>query len=177
MKVVVGSKNPVKLKATEAAFALAFPEQTFEFIACDAPSQVADQPMDIAETKTGAYNRCQSCRKNQPIADYWVGLEGGLEIIDGGYWVSAWMCVQDKTGRLGYGRTSAFLLPPAVTKLIQEGVELGKASDIVFGETNSGYKSGTVAFLTGGKIHRSDFYRDAIMFALIPFQNEHLYNE
>ena len=86
------------------------------------------------------------------------------------------MCVMHKSGTTGFGRTSAFLLPPKVSELINQGQELGIATDIVFNETNSKHKGGTVGILTNDLITRKDFYRDAMIFALIPFVKPELYS-
>ena len=109
-KVIIGSTNPVKLETTKEAFALMFPNELFEFIAHSAESNVPDQPFENVETKLGATNRSSDCRKKYPDADYFVGLEGGLEEVNGEYWAFAWMCVQNIDGKYGYGRTSSFLL-------------------------------------------------------------------
>ena len=174
-KVIVGSSNPVKLEATKEAFQQSFPDFEFVFNTLSAPSGVSDQPMNQAETKQGATNRAQVCKSEYPDADFYVGLEGGLERIDGEYRAFAWMCVLDKGNLKGFGRTGTFLLPSKVSRLIDDGEELGNASDKVFNETNSKQKGGTVGILTNGSITRKDFYRDAMIFALIPFVKSELY--
>ncbi len=176
-KVVVGSNNPVKLKTTKEAFTLRFPEETFEYITFSAPSGVSDQPMSSEETKKGALNRALACKQEYPDADYYIGLEGGIEAIEGQYWVSAWMCIVDGNKKQGFGRTSAFLLPSRVCKLIDQGEELGTATDIAFNEVNSKHKGGAVSALTDELVTRKDFYRDAIIFALIPFCKTELYSQ
>jgi inosine/xanthosine triphosphatase len=175
-KVIVGSNNPVKLETTKEAFLLSFPDEEFEFHTLPASSGVPDQPMGQAETKLGATNRAETCASEYPDADFYVGLEGGLEKIEGEYWAFAWMCILEKSSKKGFGRTGSFLLPPKVSKLIDQGKELGIATDIAFNETNSKQKGGTIAVLTNGNITRKDFYRDAIVFALIPFLKPDLYS-
>jgi inosine/xanthosine triphosphatase len=174
-RVIVGSDNPVKLETVKEAFGISFPDVEFEFLTFAAPSLVPDQPIGEVETKQGATNRALACQVKYPEADFFVGLEGGLEKFDGDYWVSAWMCVLDKSGAKGCGRTGSFLLPPQVSALIDQGEELGIATDIVFNETNSKHKGGTVGILTNDAITRKDFYREAMVFALIPFVKPELY--
>lgn len=174
-KVVVGSNNPVKLNATKEAFAAMFPDEKFEFQTFSAKSGVPDQPIGLDETKEGARNRALGCKSESPDADFCVGLEGGLEIINEQYWVSAWMCIIDKSGTEGYGRTGSFLLPPRVKELIDGGMELGHATDAVFNEENSKQKGGAVGVLTNDTVTRTDFYREAMIFALIPFSKPELY--
>jgi inosine/xanthosine triphosphatase len=174
-KVIVGSTNPVKLETTKEAFQKSFPVEEFEFITYSALSGVPDQPIGQTETKQGATNRAEACKLEYPDADYYVGLEGGLEKIEGEYWVFAWMCILSNSNAKGFGRTGSFLLPPRVSKLIDQGEELGTATDITFNETNSKHKGGTIGVLTNENITRKDFYKDALIFALIPFVKPELY--
>lgn len=175
LRIITGSTNPVKIAVVEEVFTDAFPNEVCTFSSFAAPSGVSDQPIGIAETKQGAYNRAQACHEQHPEADYWVGLEGGIEVIDDEYWTSAWMSVIDATGVVGYGRTSAFMLPPEITARIKAGEELGHATDAVFNEHNSKHKGGAIGALTDGHITRQTFYRDALRFALIPFLKPELY--
>jgi inosine/xanthosine triphosphatase len=174
-KIIVGSLNPIKLETTKEAFRESFPDEEFEFYAFSAPSLVSDQPIGQAETKLGSINRARACKSEYPDADYYVGLEGGLEKIEGEYWAFAWMCVLNNSDAKGFGRTGSFLLPLKVSELIDRGEELGTAADIVFNESNSKHKGGTIGILTNENITRKDFYRDAIIFSLIPFLKPELY--
>jgi inosine/xanthosine triphosphatase len=175
-KVIVASKNPVKINATQSAFEKMFPNEKFVFEGVSASSGVSDQPMTDDETFIGASNRVTNARKDSPQADFWVGLEGGLEEKNGEMEAFAWMVVQSKDGSQGKGRTGTFFLPHAVAKLIRQGKELGEADDIVFGRTNSKQSNGAVGLLTNDLITRSDYYEMAMVFALIPFKNLTLYS-
>lgn len=123
-KVIVGSNNPVKLETTKEAFVQSFPDEEFEFLTFPAPSGVPDQPMGQTETKQGAKNRAEACKLEHPDADFFVGLEGGLEKIEDEYWAFAWMCILNNSGSKGFGRTGSFLLPSKVSELIDKGEEL-----------------------------------------------------
>lgn len=174
-KVVVGSKNPVKLETTKQAFAEVFPHEDFEFVTFDSNSGVSAQPFGIEETKRGAKNRALSCLIEFPKADYVIGHEGGIEIIEDEYWSTAWMCVMNPEGVSGYGRASAFQLPPALVELIKAGKELGQAIDEMTGMENVKQAGGTISFLTNGVVDRVDLYRHAVIFSLIPFTQTELY--
>lgn len=173
--VVVGSHNPTKLESVKRAFSETFLNEDFSFVTYPAESGVADQPFGVEETKQGAYNRALACKGVKPQADFWIGLEGGIEIISDAYFVSAWMCVLGKNDQVGYGRTGAFALPAEVSERIKSGEELGQACDFVFSRSGSGHQGGAVGILTDEKISRADFYVPAIMFALIPFIKSNLY--
>lgn len=174
-KVVVGSQNPVKVSATQQAFEAMFPEEQFEVVGVAAPSGVSDQPMTDEETKLGAYNRTVSAKNIEPKADFWVGIEGGLEKHSNEQWTMAWMCVSSNE-QIGYGKTSAFLLPTEISNLINNGMELGHAADKVFSTDNIKQKGGAIGLLTNGLVSRRDFYLHAMIFALIPFLQKDLYN-
>ncbi|MCA9389882.1 inosine/xanthosine triphosphatase [candidate division WWE3 bacterium] len=174
-KIIVASKNPVKINATQKAFEKMFPDETFEIEGISADSGVSDQPMTEKETLQGAHNRCQEAQKLSPQADYWVGIEGGLENIDGEMEAFAWICIYAKDGQHGRGRTGSFFLPDKVTELINQGMELGEADDIVFQQNNSKQKSGSIGILTRDVIDRTQYYEPAVIMALIPFANPNLY--
>ncbi len=175
LKIVVGSTNPVKSEAVKEAFAQVFPDADLDLSAHKADSGVPDQPFGNQETRAGAFNRAKAAQQADPDVDYAVGLEGGLEIIDDEYWAMAWMCVLHQEGRVGYGRTGSFILPQPVADLIGSGLELAHATDQIFATHNSGQQNGTVGFLTSDLITRKDFYVEAMIFALIPFLKNDLY--
>ncbi len=174
-KIAVASNNPAKLAAVRDGFSRVFPGETFEVLGEAVKSGVSDQPMSSDETLQGALNRVNNIADQVSGADYYVGLEGGIEPTDGGMEAFAWIVVRGKNGTTGKGRTGVFFLPPAIEKLIHEGKELGEADDIVFNKSNSKQANGAVGILTGDVITRSSYYSEAIVFALIPFQNPELY--
>ena len=58
-KVVIASKNPVKINATEKAFEDVFTDG-FEFEGISTDSLVSDQPLSDKETLQGATNRLKN---------------------------------------------------------------------------------------------------------------------
>lgn len=173
--IIVASKNPVKLDAALLGFQKMFPGEEFVVDGVSVASGVADQPLTDAETLRGATNRAEAASVASPNADFWVGLEGGVEDINGEMEVFAWIVVKGANGKLGKGRTASFFLPPAVSHLIHEGKELGEADDIVFNRTNSKQTNGACGILTDDVISRTTMYLGAVIFALIPFKNPELY--
>jgi inosine/xanthosine triphosphatase len=151
-----------------------FPEEQFEVEGVSAASGVSDQPADDNETFQGAANRAQNAQLAVPDADFWVGLEGGIEDKEESMESYAWIVVRS-ANQVGKGKTGIFFLPPKVAALIHEGKELGEADDIVFGQTNSKQSNGAIGLLTHDVITRKTFYIDAVVFALIPFKRPELY--
>jgi inosine/xanthosine triphosphatase len=172
--IVLASKNPVKAQATENGFKKMFPEQDFQIMLTSVPSGVSDQPMSNEETYQGALNRVDNARIAFPESDFWIGIEGGVEPSEHGWEAFAWIVVKSKEMN-GKGRTGSFFLPPKIVQLMEEGLELGDADDIVFGQHNSKQENGAVGLLTGNIIDRAKLYEHAVVLALIPFKNNGLY--
>lgn len=173
-KIIVASKNPVKINATLLGFQKMFPLETFEVEGISAESNVSEQPLSDSETFTGALNRATNSSKIKD-ADFWVGIEGGIEDKNSEMEAFALVLIKGKNGKLGKGRTATFFLPAKIAELIKQGKELGEADDIVFGRTNSKQKTGAVGILTDNVIDRTKYYTEAVILALIPFKNEKLY--
>ncbi|NME71570.1 inosine/xanthosine triphosphatase [Flammeovirga aprica] len=175
-KVVVASKNPVKINAALAGMQKILPNVQFDVTGCDVPSGVSDQPMTTQETWEGALNRANNAKESEPEADFWVGMEGGIDKDEEGkMFAFAWMCVLDNNGNMGKGQTGVFYLPPKVQQLVEEGVELGHANDQVFNEVGSKQKGGAVGSLTFGALGRTEYYVQAMVLAMIPLVNPKLY--
>jgi len=171
---VIASTNPVKIQAAVDGFQRLFPGSELNVIAAAVPSNVAHQPMSDEETLRGALNRSARAQAAQPQADYWIGIEGGVQPIGQELIAFAWIVVRSRE-LIGKGRTGAFFLPPAVVELIRQGKELGEADDMVFSRSNSKQDNGAVGLLTDNVIDRAQLYEHAMILALIPFKNEALY--
>lgn len=172
--ILVASTNPVKVAATLKGFQEMFPDETFEISGESYDSGVADQPINDAETLQGAKTRAINASQTG-TAEYYVGIEGGIEDKDYAMEAFSWVVVRSGDGTTGMGRTGTFFLPPPIAALIRQGKGLGEADDIVFGRTNSKQKNGAVGLLTGDTITRSSFCTTAVILALIPFKNPTLY--
>ncbi len=173
MKVVIASTNPAKIEAVKIAFEDIYRNIKFEFISFNAKSSVSRQPIG-QETLKGATNRANDAYCKIPNANFWVGIEGGIEKNGNEYEVFAWIVVKTKD-RISRGKTGTFVLPAKVGNLIDQGMELGEADDIVFGLKDSKKSIGAVGILTHGKITRALYYTEAVKLALIPFINKEYY--
>ena len=170
-KVLIASRNPVKINATKKAFKEVFSDR-FEFKGVSVDTLVSDQPMSNDETLKGATNRLQNIKHLE--ADYLVSIEGGVDLLDNNYEAFAWIVISDKN-KIGKAKTASFALPLKISKLIKEGYELGDADDMVFKRSNSKQQNGAVGILTNNLIDRTEYYVHAIILALIPFTNSKLY--
>ncbi|MDD9177013.1 non-canonical purine NTP phosphatase [Aliivibrio finisterrensis] len=164
MDVIISSLNPAKISAVEAAFNQAFPDSVFNFIGVSVDSGVPDQPMSCIDTKQGAINRVNNAKIQHPNAEYYVGLEAGIE----GNSTFAWMII-DNTKQVGESRSSSLPLPPAVITAVNQGKELGDVMDEQFNTDNIKQKGGAIGLLTNNLLTRSSVYQQALILALIPF--------
>lgn len=171
MRIVVASHNPAKLRAVERAFLAAFADQNLEVVPVAVASGVAEQPATDAETRSGSRNRAEAARQAMPDADFWVGLEGGLERVDGELFASAWMTILRADGAIGTARTTTLPLPPGIRRLVSQGLELGAANDRVFGTANSKQAGGAFGLLTDNRLTRESVYTEALLLALLPLSN------
>lgn len=176
LRLVVASRNPVKLRAAESGFRRIFADRPVTAEGVAVPSGVSDQPMTDAETLQGAENRVREAAKQCSDADFWVGLEGGLEEVGGELAAFGWIVVRSANqDQLGRSRTASFALPPQVRDLVLSGVELGIACDQIFDRHNVKQSEGAVGLLTAGSIDRASLYEAAVVLALVPFINGDLY--
>lgn len=173
--VVIGSKNRAKVSAVKDAFKRVFPRNIFIFKSLPVESGVSRQPLTEKETVKGAMNRIKGCKKIFPDADYWVGIEGGVQPTKDGLLLVEWVCVLDKHNDMGKGRGLSFVLPTKVTEYIKKGLNVGESNDKIFKKKNTGDSIGLVGTLTKKIIKRKDFLRDACIIALIRFTNRKLY--
>ncbi|TPE46319.1 inosine/xanthosine triphosphatase [Pontibacter mangrovi] len=173
-KVVIASKNPVKVNAALDGLQRMFPEAAFVPEPASVPSGVADQPMTEHETLQGALNRVANAKQAHPEADFWIGIEGGVEVIGGELATFAWVVVQDREQQ-GKARSGTFFLPQQVRELVEQGVELGTANDRIFSHSNSKQKGGAIGILTHNVVDRRELYEQAVVLALVPLRNKSLY--
>jgi inosine/xanthosine triphosphatase len=170
MKVLVGSKNPVKIEAAKEAFKRYF--GNVEVVGIEVDSKISKQPIGI-ETFVGAKNRVEELKKLE--ADFYVGIEGGVINMFDKWFSFTVVCVSDKNDKYGYGITSLFELPQIVINEIKNGKELGEIMDELTKRENTKQKEGAIGILTKGIIDRKSLYVQAIICAIIPFLNKDLF--
>jgi inosine/xanthosine triphosphatase len=173
--IIVGSKNPVKINCTSAGFFQAFNSE-FLVEGLNIGSNVSNQPIGSEETYQGAFNRAKNAKNVFPEADFWVGIEGGIEKEGAEMSAFAWVVIMDKSERIGKSKTATFVLPDKIASMVNEGMELGEADDKFFDQQNSKQEGGSVGLLTKGAIPRKDYYQQAVVLALIPFLNEGIFH-
>jgi len=175
MVVAIGSNNPVKIAATKKAFQDRLGAGiTFQSISV--PSGVSDQPFGD-DTRRGAFARARAAQQALQ-ADFGVGCEGGIEVIDDVWFATAWCAIADKQGNVSAGHALGVPIPDVLRfKIQQEGKELGMAQDEVLGTTNAKHKEGFFGFATDNLVTREHGYADALYAALAPIVKQDIYSK
>lgn len=176
MKILVGSKNPVKIDSVKEAFSKYF--ENIEVIGMKVDSKVSDQPIND-ETFEGAKNRALELKKinekEKLEAEYFIGIEGGIIKSYSKWFAVGIMCIINKDGKMGFGASPHFELPEKIIKKLLEGIELGLVMDEITGEINIKQKGGAIGYFSKEVMKRKDLYVSGLITALIPFLNKELY--
>jgi inosine/xanthosine triphosphatase len=184
----VGSTRRPKLAAVTEAIqgfgALLAPGADFEVIGVEVESGVGHTPANRAELMLGARQRAEGlarlAREKAESWRYFVGLEGGLDIIeqeDGRrVLLESWAYVSD--GRDGhYGRSGGVEIPDDLAReVLEQGVELSVAIDRFAGAVGIRDAQGAWGVLSGGLISRTEAFRVAVVAAFAPFYNAKMYH-
>ncbi|MFA5355633.1 MAG: inosine/xanthosine triphosphatase [Candidatus Paceibacterota bacterium] len=172
MKIVVGSKNPVKVNAVKDAFKKVFGD--CEVVGVSVSSGVSNMPMSFEEALRGARNRAKNAIKILR-ADFSVGLEGGFEKKEGGTFLTGIVAIVDKNGIWGISRGGGLLMPERIVKRVENGKELGEVMDEVRGLRNTKEKDGAVGFFTKNLIPRKKSFEISTIYALSRFIRKELF--
>lgn len=173
MRVIVASKNPVKIKAVENAFSKVF-DSPIAVSGLAVKVDVPDQPMSDEATLHGAKLRASAARLDDDAADFWVGIEGGVDFRKEEAEAFGWVVILSKN-KEGRARSATFSLPPVAAQLLKNGKELGDINDQLFHTHNSKQQGGAVGLLTKEIVNRDELYEQAVVLALIPFLNQNFY--
>lgn len=173
MLILVGSTSPVKINATEQAFAEYFSDFTVKGFPTS--SNVNPYPWSDEETFQGALNRAKAAFKQEPTADYSVGLEGGLQRL------REWMIVKEiavvlHKNEVGVGFSVGYACPSKIlSQLDQKPDSSRKNIDAFFGKQEVLSKEGPLGVLTNSKLTRTGISKDAVICALTRFVNPRFY--
>lgn len=174
LKIIVGSLNPVKINAAKQAIMQFFELDNVDCIGINAPSSVSVQPMTSTETRLGAFNRIKYCQLNYE-ADYYVAMEGGVDLLEDGPVTFAYIVVAHKQ-QISVGRSAILPLPITVYQALERGEELGPLMDRLFNTHNIKQKGGAIGLLTRGLATREGNYTQALILTLAPFLHSDLYS-
>jgi len=188
IRIAVGSTRRPKLAAVSEAIqdfgAVLAPGMEFEVVGVEVESGVGHTPANRGELMQGARQRAEALvhlaqDKNEEWR-YFVGLEGGLDVIEEGssrrVLLESWAYVSD--GRNGhYGRSGGVEIPEALAhEVLENDVELSAAIDTFAGAVGIRDAQGAWGVLSGGLISRTEAFRVAVVAAFAPFYNAKMYH-
>ena len=174
MKVLIGTKNSVKIEGIKQALEKYFTNVEIEGISVD--SKVGDQPMD-KDILIGAKNRVKNlkvyAKQNNIDVDFYIAIEGGTTNLLGDWIVLNIAVIEDKEGNLSMGASQGMPVP---IKYIEEAKnsEFSKVMDKAFNKNKIGKDKNVTtleSILTKNEISRIDMIRDATIMALTKFIN------
>lgn len=173
----VGTTNKAKVNCVLTTVQKCFPNEVHEVRSANVDSKVSNQPMSATESIQGATNRAKGALAAIEDADFGVGLEGGLELVDEKWYECGWMCVIERSsGRQGIGSSARFEMSSVLMKpILHEKKELAEVIDSITGKTDVRSGLGAMGILTAGHLDRGSAYSHGLMFALAPFLSEEKY--
>lgn len=173
MKILIASKNPVKIEGAKEAFENYFENVTVEGI--DVSSDVSEEPVN-EEIFNGVKNRINNLvkyvKENNIEVDFITAIEAGVINLFG-KWVNInFAIIRDKNGYESFGTSPAYPIPD---KYIDEIIKtnLGAVMDNIFKDSDLRKKKGGLSFLTRGVITRKDLTRGAFIMALTEHINDY----
>jgi inosine/xanthosine triphosphatase len=200
--IAVGSQRGPKLNAVKEALASfsrnLFNGAEFEVIGVEVASGVSHTPASREELMCGARQRAEAlvhlAQERGASWQYFVGLEGGLDVIHEGsasndsspstsvsqgpsrrVFLESWAYVSD--GAHGYyGRSGSIEIPEALAhEVLDNGVELSVAINRFAGAVGIRDAQGAWGVLSGNLITRQEAFRVAVVAAFAPFYNIEVY--
>ena len=164
-KIIIGSKNPAKIKAVQAVF------QSYqaEFSTVNVPSGVSEQPFSDEETIKGALNRANAALK-EGDGDIGIGLEGGVHETEYGLFLCNWGALAEKGKTTIVAGGARILLPEAVAKRIKAGEELGPVMEDFTHKEDIRKNEGAVGIFTNGQISRSEMFTHVMKLLIGQFE-------
>ena len=119
-------------------------------------------------------------KREKAEADFYVGLEGGFNIVDFAgarrqAFLESWAYVSD--GHNGYfGHGGGIYIPPKISNpVVDRGIELGIVIDRFSDDNNVRSKQGTWGVLTREIVDRKHSFVIALIAAFAPFYNPEAY--
>ena len=188
IRILVGSTRRPKIAAVEEAIRdfgpVLAPGSDFEVVGAEVESGVGHTPASRSELMLGARQRAEAlvhlAREKAESAQYFVGLEGGLDGIEEKgqrrVFLESWAYVSD--GQHGhFGRSGGVEIPDALAReVLEHGVELSVAIDHFAGAVGIRDAQGAWGVLSSGLISRTEAFRVAVVAAFAPFYNSKMYH-
>jgi|SRR5699024_9622805 len=155
MNILVGSKNPTKVKAVEEVF----PEA--QVTALDVASDVALQPLSDEETKDGAVNRAKKCLEYNHES-MGIGLEAGIMYVANQLYLCNWGALATANGQIFTASGARIPLPKEIEIQLTAGLELGEVMDHYAQKTGVRVKEGAIGVFTHHLVLRNELFEHVV---------------
>jgi inosine/xanthosine triphosphatase len=172
MKVALGSKNPVKVRATKKVMRKIYRDVKIFPVKVD--PGVGDNPMTEDETIEGAINRARRALEKVD-ADLGIGMEGGMVKKLDRYFLCGWCAVADKLDEITLSNAGYIEIPDVAVKKVLGGKELGDAMNEIVRMKDVKKKMGTIGVLTNNLMNRERSWEIALIFAMTKKLKPELY--
>ncbi len=190
MKIAIGSTREVKVEAVKeawevfAAKIVQDPDELVTFHDYDVTHPAPRTPLSSRALMEGAQGRVENLllqlKREKGEADFYVGLEGGFNVVDldgprRQVFLENWAYVSD--GYRGYfGHGGGVSVPPQIADpVIDRGIELGIVIDRFNQISERQRKEGTWSILTLDILTRKHSFVIALIAAFAPFYNEEFF--
>jgi len=170
VKIAVGSRKKSKLQGTKMAFLRFFPR--VETTGIEVEGTVGDQLRDD-DILEGALSYALQARQESD-GHFFVGIESGVMELGGHAYSLHGAYVLGDDGFVSSGLSSAFLLPEGVLLGVEDGATLKEAVESLRIKTGADER-GAAEVLSRGMLQREKLYEEAVVAALIPFENPGVY--
>ena len=200
--IAIGSKRGPKINAVREALAVfsatLSPGAEFELVGVEVQSGVSHTPATREELMRGARQRAealmQMARGSGASWQYFVGLEGGLDVVHENassreilspsgppknsrrVFLESWAYVSN--GAQGhFGRSGSIELPESLAhEVLEKRVELSLAIDRFAGAVGIRDAQGAWGVLSNDFVTRQEAFRVAVVAAFAPFYNAKMYD-
>lgn len=156
MDIIVGSKNPTKLRAVESVFS----DSTI--ISLDVPSDVSVQPFSDEETMQGAINRATECARSSQKS-IGIGLEGGVMYVADKLYLCNWGALVTHDEQIFTAAGARIRLPKEIETQLKAGFELGDLMDHYAEKQAVRNHEGAIGIFTNDLVARQEMFSHVVL--------------
>ncbi len=171
MKILLGSKNPSKLRALESAIKQ-LNITNYEIITYEVNSKTSSKPIGF-EIIRGAENRNQALKEiainNNIDYDFLCSIEGGFSLDENGLpFVVTYCIIENKEGKKSTGKSLGIRITKEMYEYVKNGNSLNKIIESVLNTSNNKQKLGITGYLTNELYTREIVDSQAVISSFIP---------
>lgn len=173
-KIVLTSINPVKLSALKKVVASLYQHDLFDFITL---SLEKDGPEPIGRIKLleQIQESLLSARAQISDADYYVCIEGGMEIYNEEMHETAHVVVESISGGRGVSSCPSFQVPTWIAEEVKKGRDFANTVDEFYKTEGTKLGGGFVKILTNGLINKEEHCMQALTIAFATVDKDQWY--